>query len=250
MNLNDLIKSSPETFLGQAVLSKFKDTQLPFLFKILSFDKALPLQSHPNRKLGEKLMEQEKRESWLRKNETFVDPNHKPEVAIVLSETFQGFVGFRPIPEIQDFLRDVPELRTAVGEEKADIFAALQTEDAKNKLKNIFGRIFDDEERKGSQLVDSFMERVTKRGNVVFGEERSVKEPHLAEVALKLYSQYPGDIGIFGALFFSNLVVLKKGEGIAIQPDVIHAYVEGDVIEVSNQTNFEDRANSIVHGSI
>jgi mannose-6-phosphate isomerase len=75
------------------------------------------------------------------------------------------------------------------------------------------------------------MERVTKQGSVVFGEERSVKEPHLVEVALKLYSQYPGDIGIFGALFFSNLVVLKKGEGIAIQPDVIHAYVEGDVIE-------------------
>lgn len=28
---------------------------LPFLFKILSFDKALPLQAHPDPKLGEKL---------------------------------------------------------------------------------------------------------------------------------------------------------------------------------------------------
>jgi mannose-6-phosphate isomerase len=77
-DLNTLIKSSPETFLGARVLQKFKDAQLPFLFKVLSFDKALPLQSHPDKALGQKLMEQEKKQSWLvGRNETFVDPNHK-----------------------------------------------------------------------------------------------------------------------------------------------------------------------------
>jgi mannose-6-phosphate isomerase len=232
MDLHQLIQLSPEDFLGKQVLSKFKTVQLPFLFKILSFDKALPLQSHPNRKLGEQLMKQEKSESWLGKNETYVDPNHKPEVAAVLSEKFQGFVGFRPIEEIQDFVRDVPELRSAIGETMAEEFLALQPAEAEKKLKDTFGRIFDDEKSKGSHLVDSFIRRVKAEGNDAFGKARGSKEGDLAEVATKLYIHYPGDIGIFGALFFSNLVVLKRGEGIAIQPDVLHAYVEGDVIEV------------------
>lgn len=248
MDLHDLIKSSPEDFLGKSVLDKFKDIQLPFLFKILSFDKALPLQSHPDRKLGEQLMKQEKKESWLGKNETFVDPNHKPEVAVVLSETFQGFVGFRPIEEIQQFVRDIPELREAIGETNAQQFTALQPREAEQNLKSTFGKIFDDEDKKGSQLVDSFMSRVKKEGNKIFGRET---EEYLAEVAQKLYTQYPGDIGIFGALFFSNLVVLHKGQGIAIQPNVIHAYVEGDVIEVSPPTlGITVLINSVWQGQI
>jgi mannose-6-phosphate isomerase len=232
MDLHDLIKSSPEDFLGKSVLEKFKDIQLPFLFKILSFDKALPLQSHPDKKLGDKLMNQEKKESWLGKNETYVDPNHKPKVAVVLSDRFQGFVGFRPVEEIQQFVRDVPELREAIGEDNARKFTSLSSDEAETRLKETFGKIFDDEERKAAYLVDSFMSRVKSEGNSAFGKERANKETFLEQVAKKLYEQYPGDIGIFGALFFSNLAVLKRGEGIAIQPNVIHAYVEGDVIEV------------------
>jgi mannose-6-phosphate isomerase len=60
-------------------------------------------------------MEQEKMQSWLGRNETFVDPNHKPEVAVVLSDRFLGFVGFRSVEEIQQFVRDVAELREAIG---------------------------------------------------------------------------------------------------------------------------------------
>src|SRR5579871_25765 len=231
MDLHDLIQLAPEDFLGQRVLNKFKDAQLPFLFKVLSFDKALPLQSHPNRKLAEQLMKQEKKESWLGKNETFVDPNHKPEVAVVLSEMFQGFVGFRPIEEIKDFVRDVPELRIAISEETAERFLKLSNEEAEQALKETFGKVFDDEEKKASGLLRTFMERVNREGNAAFGKNRS-QEKYLAEVARKLHNQYPGDIGLFGAIFFANLVVLKRGEGIAIQADVIHAYVDGDVIEV------------------
>lgn len=231
MQLHDLIQLSPEEFLGKSVVEKFKDVQLPFLFKILSFDKALPLQSHPNRKPAEQLMKQEKKESWLGKNKTFVDPNHKPEVAVVLSEMFQGFVGFRPIEEIQDFVRDVPELREAIGEENAKKFESLSSSTVERQLKETFGRVFDDEEKKASKLLSSFMNRVNTEGNKAFGK-RGTEEKYLAEVARKLHQRYPGDIGLFGAIFFANLVVLKRGEGIAIQPDVIHAYVDGDVIEV------------------
>jgi len=64
--LRDLIASDPEYYLGTDLLqnknmqSMYKD-DMPFLFKILSFDKALPLQAHPDPSLGEKLRKQEKR---------------------------------------------------------------------------------------------------------------------------------------------------------------------------------------------
>lgn len=47
-------------------------------------------------------------------------PNNIPEVAVVLSDMFMGFVGFRPVGEIQQFLRNVPELREAIGQQNAE----------------------------------------------------------------------------------------------------------------------------------
>ncbi|EEB88315.1 hypothetical protein MPER_13916, partial [Moniliophthora perniciosa FA553] len=77
----------------------------------------LPLQADPDRSLAEKLMDQEKKDTG--KNESFVDPNHKPEVAVTLSDVFEGFVGFRPVEELQGFLKDVPELREAIADQEA-----------------------------------------------------------------------------------------------------------------------------------
>lgn len=81
----------------------------------------------------------------------------------------------------------------------------MEAQEAMERLKETFCKIFDDEERKASGLVDSFMRRVKNEGNDAFGNERARKERYLAEVALKLYDQYPGDIGLFGALSFANL---------------------------------------------
>lgn len=114
--LRDLITGEPQSYLSKAVQQKFPGTdgapQLPFLFKVLSFDKALPLQAHPDKSLAEKLMRQEHEEEG--RNEQFVDPNHKPEVAIALSNDFSAFVGFRPVEEIQSFIKCVPELQDLV----------------------------------------------------------------------------------------------------------------------------------------
>jgi mannose-6-phosphate isomerase len=62
--LRDLVASDPEHYLGKKLLDneemqKMYKNDLPFLFKILSFDKALPLQAHPDPSLGSKLKKQE-----------------------------------------------------------------------------------------------------------------------------------------------------------------------------------------------
>ena len=71
--LKDLIQSDPDFYLGQKLLSNSNmqdlyKNDLPFLFKILSFNKALPLQAHPDPSLGSKLKKQEKEQQGKNEN--------------------------------------------------------------------------------------------------------------------------------------------------------------------------------------
>ena len=46
-DLQKIIDENPEELLGKSVINKFGHTQLPYLPKVLSIAKALPLQVHP-----------------------------------------------------------------------------------------------------------------------------------------------------------------------------------------------------------
>ena len=59
--------------LGDKVLEKF-DGKLPFLFKVLSVNKSLSIQAHPNKSHAEQLHSE--------RPDIYRDPNHKPEMAI------------------------------------------------------------------------------------------------------------------------------------------------------------------------
>ena len=104
--LQTAIERQPELLLGNSVARKFGgssssmgenhkrngDKTLPFLAKILSIRKALPLQLHPDKELAADLHRAHP--------SSFTDPNHKPEIAIALSR-FEAFCGFREYKDIQ-----------------------------------------------------------------------------------------------------------------------------------------------------
>lgn len=46
-DLQDVIDEHPDELIGKAVVDKFNHTKLPYLPKVLSIAKALPLQLHP-----------------------------------------------------------------------------------------------------------------------------------------------------------------------------------------------------------
>ncbi|KAF3922009.1 hypothetical protein ABW20_dc0105468 [Dactylellina cionopaga] len=237
VHLRTLIEQSPHSFLTRGIAEKFagpeNSPQLPFLFKILSFDKALPLQAHPHKSLAEQLQKQEHIDNQG-KNEKFVDPNHKPEVAVALSHRFESFVGFRPVNEIKCFLRDVEELREVLGED-ANI-ADIEEHHLDKQLKEIFGRIFKKEKSIIESSAKKLLGRIRSDGSKALGEMGERDE--LAYVVQKVWKNYPGDPGLFAAVFFMNFVVLKRGEGVAVPPDCIHAYLEGDIIEcMANSDN-------------
>ena len=59
--------------LGENICHKF-GTSLPYLFKVLSINKALSIQAHPSKKHAEILHKD--------RPDVYKDPNHKPEMAI------------------------------------------------------------------------------------------------------------------------------------------------------------------------
>ena len=98
-DLQDVIDRHPEDLLGEKTIKRFGHTKLPYLPKVLSIAKALPLQLHPDKAMAAKLHEENP--------EAFTDPNHKPEIALALSQ-FEAFCGFKPLPEVEALLQLEP----------------------------------------------------------------------------------------------------------------------------------------------
>lgn len=140
--LSDWLRSN-QWALGEAISDTYNG-ELPFLFKVLSINKALSIQAHPTKSHAEALHKAAP--------DIYRDPNHKPELAIAISD-FEGFCGFRPFREIQGFVRDVPELAELVGEElclemrgvATDVESDESAETRKSVLKKVFAALMGSE---------------------------------------------------------------------------------------------------------
>jgi mannose-6-phosphate isomerase len=144
---------------------------------------------------------------------------------------FDGLCGFRPLKEIAHFLQTVPALRKVVGEDEASKFE-----------KAVKGRETSDKEEDMKTNKEALQSAFTKLMNVEIkaaetegsefagsgGPSNDGKE--LADLVLRLNSQFPDDIGLF-VQFFLNYVKLEIGEAMFLKADDIHAYLSGDIIE-------------------
>ena len=220
--LLDLVQDN-EALMSKEISEKYQK-KLPFLFKVLSVNKALSIQAHPNKKLAEKLHQKD--------SKNYPDDNHKPEMALAITP-FDGLCGFRPLNEISHFLDNVPSLKSLVGEDKAAQFQKAikgqeTTEDeSKTALQAAFTSLMEskpeDIEKQAKILIQQAKDEGDKfAGNG--GPSNSGKE--LADLMLRLDSQFPNDIGIFVS-FFLNYVKLEVGEAMFLKADDIHAYLSG-----------------------
>lgn len=210
--LASLLASDPDKFIGPRILSKFPKTsnqspsktspELPFLFKILSIAKALPLQAHPDKHLATQLHAKDK--------ESFVDMNHKPEIALALGD-FTAFVGFKPIEQIKKIFEETPELRDAVGE-------TVRIHDA-NSVKKIIASVLSRPPKEIKPFIVGLLDRTETLQDT---QTRLIRE---------LYQQYRDDPGVLIAPLMMNYVALKKGQALYINADEVHAYLSGDIIE-------------------
>ncbi|KAF0289573.1 Mannose-6-phosphate isomerase [Amphibalanus amphitrite] len=215
--LADYIREHPEV-LGERVAARF-GTQLPFLLKVLSVDTALSIQAHPSKSHAEEL--------HAAQPTVYKDPNHKPEMAVALTP-FEALCGFRPLEEIQHFLKVVPELSAAVGPEPSAALLAVSPSDpaSRDRLRDCLQALMTRDPADISRRLDSLVARLSATG------DSAPSDPLLpADLILRLSGQYPGDVGCLCALLLNRLV-LQPGQALFLGPNEPHAYLAGDCVEI------------------
>jgi mannose-6-phosphate isomerase len=207
-SLLEYVQSDPLLHCGKEV-----QKDLPFLLKILSVRTVLSIQAHPDKKLAEQL--------HATRPDVYKDPNHKPEMAIALSEQVKAMCGFRPLPEIAQHLQEYPEFRDLLGEEVASELELLQNSPATRAVLQLMFQSYIETE---SETIHEHVEQMVTR-------LRSLEAHNdLQKLILQIEEQFPGDCGIFAPLIF-NIVELKKGESLFIDANEPHAYISGEIIE-------------------
>ena len=212
--LKDVLDKNKETLLGRKVIDQLGG-QLPFLPKILSIAKALPLQIHPNKELAAKL--------HAKDPDNFTDPNHKPEIAVALSK-FEVFAGFKPLSEIAPVF-SLPVLRAFIP---SDITHPDQWTDA--TLRSVVRALL---KAPGPTIksVSSALLSVDK-------SHLPAQSAYIPDLLPRLQSQYGAeDPGALVALTCMNFMVLSPGEALYIPADGIHAYLSGDIVECMARSN-------------
>ncbi|OOF97972.1 hypothetical protein ASPCADRAFT_205238 [Aspergillus carbonarius ITEM 5010] len=203
--LKDYLQKHPEV-VGQSALEKW-GPEVPFLPKILSFTKALPLQVHPDKALAEKLHETDPSK--------YGDPNHKPEIAIALSN-FELFAGFKPLPEIEKLMKIAP-LQRFVPPHGASSF----DDDLLRELCRILLTL-------PPTIVSETIKELLDIPEAQFGPTQR----YIPGLLDRLRKQYPDtDNGTLVAALLMNYMTLGPGEAVCVPADSIHAYLCGDIME-------------------
>ncbi|ORX92444.1 mannose-6-phosphate isomeras-like protein [Clohesyomyces aquaticus] len=229
--LLDLVQDN-QALLSKDVAERYEN-KLPFLFKVLSINKALSIQAHPNKKLAEQLHAKDPK--------NYPDDNHKPEMTIAVTP-FDGLCGFRPLAEITHFLQNIPSLRRLIGDDEANAFEdavkGKETSDKeedqktnKKALQSAFTKLMNVDKAALASATEELLKAAESEGASFAGEggpSNGGKE--LADLVIRLNGQFPGDIGLF-VQFFLNYVKLEVGEAMFLKADDIHAYLSGDIIE-------------------
>jgi mannose-6-phosphate isomerase len=190
---------------------------LPFLLKVLSIAKPLSIQAHPDKKRSAILHDL--------LPDIYKDPNHKPELAVALTP-FEAMCGFRSCIDIVTDIARVPEFADAAVRTVADDFVRVVKSRSfvpKRALRALFSSLMS---RSHEDIKHSIENLVARLGSMAKSDLTA--RDHLL---LHLNSEFPGDIGCFGAYLF-NHVHLAPGQAIFIQANEPHAYIKGQCLEI------------------
>lgn len=213
--------------------AKISDTyegKLPFLFKVLSIQKALSIQCHPSKELAKKLHKEDPK--------NYKDDNHKPEMAIAITP-FEGFCGFRPIAEIVSFLNNIEAFSSLLGDEAVSAFIKsvdgqedskddIHVKENRKAMQSLFTTLMHKSEDEIKQAADRLISSAKSSASDFGGKEYGGQ--YLSELLIRLNSQFPRDVGLFCS-FYLNYVKMQPGEALFLRALDCHAYLSGDIME-------------------
>eukprot|EP01006_Ploeotia_vitrea_P029680 TRINITY_DN62175_c0_g1_i1.p1 TRINITY_DN62175_c0_g1~~TRINITY_DN62175_c0_g1_i1.p1 ORF type:complete len:415 (-),score=36.05 TRINITY_DN62175_c0_g1_i1:394-1638(-) len=206
--------------LGSNHLTQFGQG-LPFLLKILSVNKALSIQAHPDKALAQQL--------HAKDPEHYKDDNHKPELVVALTD-FRALCCFRDVDDIKQILAATPALQVLFESTKIQ---ELEQADSKTYLQELFKLVL----KSPQEVIDN---QISKLHDWLKNNSAAAQELHHSAF-LSVNKDFPGDAGCL-MVYLLNVVQLKAGEGLFLRANEPHAYISGDCVEIMAQSDNVVRA--------
>ena len=217
MALDQMIQENKVAFLGAKTAAQFG--ALPYLFKILDVEKMLSIQVHPSKENAEKGFSKEQQAGVPidATNRNYKDQNHKPEVMVALSD-FWLLHGFMPAIALKERLSSLAPLQILLPEFGQDDYAGLYSH---------FMRL---DQTATDKILKPLLEIAVHE--VAVG---NVDKTHPHWWANKYYGGIvPSsniDKGIL-SIYILNIVNVPKYQGVFQGAGLLHAYLEGQNIEL------------------
>jgi len=206
LSLESFISKHPDFVFGESYARQFNN-KLPFLFKILAIESPLSIQVHPDKDQASDGYERDNQANIPRSahNRNFKDKSDKPELVCALTPLW-AMCGFRKYETIRaNFLSITDNNELCLPNQTIhDFFRQLMQLDSTRK----------------HQLIRSALQYAQTRTDHV----------HWKWV-LQLADSFPKDIGVLAPLYL-NTICLNPGEGLFIQPGVLHSYLDGNAVEI------------------
>ena len=222
MRLNDLIAKETDKALGKTISKKFG--RLPYLLKVQDVNDMLSIQVHPAKHEAEIEFARENKEAVPldAPHRNYKDDNHKQEMVVALND-FWLLHGFKPVEKLRSTLGHVPEFKPLF-----EIFNSTGYD-------QLYKTVMEMPQESVNRLLQPLLDRVVP----LYRKDQLAKSQEdfwAAKAALTFNRENKIDRGIFSIYFF-NLVQLKKGEGIFQDTGILHAYLEGQNIEIMSSSD-------------
>jgi len=215
--LDQMIQENKAHFLGSNIADQFGT--LPYLFKILDVEKMLSIQVHPSKENAEKgfLKEQLAGVPIDAAHRNYKDQNHKPEVMVALSD-FWLLHGFMPANALKERLANLAPLQSLL-----DVFGL-------EDYAGLYGHFMRLDQPAADKILKPLLEIAVYE--VAAGK---VDKSHPHWWANKYYEgKVPVsniDKGIL-SIYLLNIVNVPKYQGVFQGAGLLHAYLEGQNIEL------------------
>lgn len=215
--LDQIIAENKIQFLGAKTTDRFGS--LPYLFKILDVEKMLSIQVHPSKENAEKGFNKEQIAGLPidAPHRNYKDQNHKPEVMVALSD-FWLLHGFIPAIALKEMLTILPPLQSLLPIFEQEDYAGLYS---------YFMRL---DQTAADAILKPLLALAVEQ--VAAGKVNKV-HPHWW--ANKYYGGIvPAsniDKGIL-SIYILNIVNVPKYQGVFQGAGLLHAYLEGQNIEL------------------
>ena len=145
----------------------------------------------------------------------YKDPNHKPELAIALTD-FQALCGFRPHEDIARSLQETVELQQLLG---AEVLAKLEARDP-SAVREGYERLMHSTPEAIERCIAAMASRMQSADSA----------SELRDLFLRLHADFGCDVGVL-SIYFLNYLRLQPGQAIYLAANVPHAYLDGDCVE-------------------